>query len=528
MATLVVDHGKALELIKQYRPLLEIGSGAGGATLYKFLCPFHTESTPSFSYNPSTDNGSCWGCHKKGGILEIMNGLDTSLGLTKKSLKDMGAYVQVARGKETRKVATVDVSSAQIGQWQTELTTAMHLQVLIKKWGWTPDVVQQYQLGCSEGRLVFPMYEGADLVNVKFYTPGASAKKYENKAGSYAGVWPFENLSKHTLYVVEGEKDCLTMLSQGFNAITFTGGARTIAKSYLRYFAGKEVYIIYDIDEAGHQGASALGQALSRITEKTVVVDLPAADLPPKGDITDMYVMDPENFAARVTYYCESSTVFKGQDAISRVPVPSEVYPTYLEDVVKSKRFFKRVSSKVRVVNNARNEVSLVPKNVIMRCNKDYKEAVCSTCPMFFEQDGIPILMKPEYPEIMSIIGNNIKTQKEALRSLCEIAPGCPRFKVEYKEFQALYPIVVIPAIEANKPSHDYQLVGAWAMDIPAKENEDYAVEAVVLANPETHKLEMICYKMEQDKASLDEFELTPEMIKQLECFQCKNHQSQI
>jgi hypothetical protein len=173
------------------------------------------------------------------------------------------------------------------------------------------------------------------------------------------------------------------------------------------------VYIIYDIDEAGHQGAAQLGQALSRITEKTVVVDLPASDMPPKGDVTDLYVMDPENFKARILHYCTSSTVFKGQDAISRVPVPTEVFPTYLEDVVKTKKFFKRVSMKVRVVNNAKNEVSLIPKEVIMRCNKDYKEVVCSTCPLFFESDGIPILMKPEYPEIMSIVGNNIKMQKE-------------------------------------------------------------------------------------------------------------------
>jgi len=218
--------------------------------------------------------------------------------------------------------------------------------------------------------------------------------------------------------------------------------------------------------------------------------------------------------------YSMNTTEFIGKNAISRVTVPAEVYPSYLENVVRNKLFFKRVSMKVRVVNNAKDEVSMLPKEVILSCSKDWKPALCATCPMLFEANGIPIYLRPEYPEILSIVGNNTKKMKEALRSLCEITPGCPRFDVQFKSFQAMYPIVIIPSIEANKTSHDYSLVGAWALDVPAKENDDYAVEAVVLANPESQKLEVVCYKMDKDEESLDEFELSPEMMKRLEVFQ--------
>jgi hypothetical protein len=177
---------------------------------------------------------------------------------------------------------------------------------------------------------------------------------------------------------------------------------------------------------------------------------------------------------------------------------------------------------KIRVVNNAKDEVTLLPKEVIMSCSKDYKDAVCATCPMLHEANGIPMMIKPEFPEILSIIGNNVKKLKEALRSLCEIAPSCPRFDVQFKSFQSIYPIVVIPSIEANKPSHDYSMVGAWAIDVPAKENDDYAVEAVVLSNPESQKMEIVCYKMTKDEESLDEYELPEDMINRLRIFQVK------
>jgi hypothetical protein len=65
-------------------------------------------------------------------------------------------------------------------------------------------------------------------------------------------------------------------------------------------------------------------------------------------------------------------------------------------------------------------------------------------------------------------------------------------------------------------------MVGAWAIDVPAKENDDYAVEAVVLSNPESQKMEIVCYKMIKDEESLDEYELPEEMINRLRIFQVK------
>lgn len=521
MATRVIDPIKALELIRKYRPGTAVKQQPGGTVIYEFLCPYHQEQNPSMQYMPHMDRCVCRSCHAKGNLAELINKFDGANN-GKKSLEEANCYTTVSRSAVKRS-NSIDVSDEQIRLWSEALETETALQVLIKKWGWTPEALLSYQIGAADGRFVFPVYEGTDLVNVKFYTPGARDKKYENKAGAYVGVWPLRNLTGKEVFVVEGEKDCLTMISQGFNAVTFTGGALTIPKHYLQYFIGRSVYIIYDIDDAGHKGSQQLAQALSRIASKVFVVDLPPEDMPPKGDITDLYMACPDEFKDRIRHYADNTTEFIGKSAISRVPVPAEVVPTYLESIVRGKLFYRRISMKIRVVNNAKDEVAMLPKEVMISCSKDWKSTACATCPLFFESNGVPIYLKPEYPEILSIVGNNMKKMKEALRSLCEASPGCPRFDVQYKSFQAMYPIVVIPSIEANKTSHDYSMVGAWALDVPAKENDDYAVEAVVLSNPETQKLEVICYKMERDEASLDEFELSPEMRKRLEIFQCND-----
>jgi hypothetical protein len=337
-------------------------------------------------------------------------------------------------------------------------------------------------------------------------------------------VWPLENLKKDIVYIVEGEKDCMTMLSAGFNAVTFTGGAGSIPKSYLKFFAGREVVIIYDIDEAGRKGAVNLANALTRISLSTRIVDLPPGELPPKGDLTNFYEKLGDQFADRVRALVAHSDNYVSV-ATSRVLIPEDIEETYLEDIVKRKLFYRRVRMKVRVVNNAQNETFVIPRDVCLQCNRDWKANICEACPLFYEKEGINMVIKPEYPEILTMIDNDLKKQKEALRSLCNIAEKCPRLKVEYRAFQALYPIVIIPAIEADKPSHNYSLVGAYALDVPSQENEDYLVEAVVLASPETQGLSIVCYKMERDNASLDDFELSDEMKNRLKIFQAKDEE---
>ena len=525
MATRVLNQDKIIELLRQYRPGLALIKSQGGAREFVMLCPFHTDTEPSFVYIPASDRGFCRACPARVTTAELLAEFEhCSEADSAEKLKDGGFYEAIIKTEDKRKTPKINVAIAQVKIWQEALKANVVLQTCIKKWGWTDAVLDRYQLGASDKGLSIPMFENDDLVNVKFYDPAApSGKRHQNVASSSNIVWPLQNLDHQEIYLVEGEKDCLTMISAGFNTVTFTGGANSIPKPYLKYFSGKDVIIIYDIDEAGRKGAVAVAQALGRISNTTKIVDLPPGELPAKGDITNYYEKLGEHFADHIKALVEHSDVYISPAATSRIMVADEIIDTYLEDIVRLKLFYKRVRMKVRVVSNSPNETFVLPREVCLQCNRDWKDATCATCPLYYEPEGITLYVKPEYPEIMSIIRNDEKVQREALRSMCDIEDKCPKFKIEYRSHQALYPIVVIPAIETDKPTHNYALVCAYALDVPSKENEDYQVEAVVLASPETQSLSIVCYKMEKDAASIDEFELSPDMIKKLEVFQCSD-----
>lgn len=517
MATIVLDKDKVVELIRSYRPDATQIKVAGGNSGVLIRCPFHNDSKPSYTFTIETGRGGCFSCRNKSSFEELIASFE-QISLADATKKAAHCYKSVKQ-KAASKVTAIDISHAQVQEWQKDLVSNLKLTALLKKWGWTNEVVDRFKLGSSDGRLVIPMFEKEDLIGLKFYTPGGQIK-YQNHPGSVQCCWPLENLGNNVVYLVEGEKDCLTMISAGFNAVTFTGGAGSVATAYIRFFAGKTVYIIYDIDEAGRKGAVKVANSLGFAARKTHIVELPL-DGVPKGDLTDAYEKDPENFVDYINNLCAHTDEYTAPSIRSRVVIPSDVYKTYLEDIVRVKMFYKRVNIKVRVVNRALHETTIVPKDVVITCNKDYKDGVCGTCPAYFAVEGLTLHIKPEYPELMSMVGNNVKVQRSAIQNMSGVIEGCPKFKIEQCSHQALYPLVMIPAIEADKTKHDYSMVTAWALDVPAKENIDYDIEGVVLANPETQKLELICYRMTEDEASIDSFELTEELVERLKVFQC-------
>jgi len=104
-----------------------------------------------------------------------------------------------------------------------------------------------------------------------------------------ARLYPIQNLEKDEVLLCEGEMDCLLANQIGYNAITTTGGANTWKRQWNADFRNKTVYICYDIDEAGNQGAKKVAEELLQVTDKVKIIHLPIVD-PPDGDITDYFV----------------------------------------------------------------------------------------------------------------------------------------------------------------------------------------------------------------------------------------------
>ena len=59
-------HANIVTVVQEYVSLKRAG------TVYKGLCPFHSEKTPSFTVNPDKGFFHCFGCQKGGDVLRFV------------------------------------------------------------------------------------------------------------------------------------------------------------------------------------------------------------------------------------------------------------------------------------------------------------------------------------------------------------------------------------------------------------------------------------------------------------------------
>jgi twinkle protein len=87
--------------------------------------------------------------------------------------------------------------------------------------------------------------------------------------------------------VVEGEKDALRCIENGFIATTNSGGGKNWPGSLNRWFAGRRVVVLPDNDETGRAHARRVYESLSGVAHSVRIVEIP--NLPPKGDVSDFF-----------------------------------------------------------------------------------------------------------------------------------------------------------------------------------------------------------------------------------------------
>ncbi len=119
-----------------------------------------------------------------------------------------------------------------------------------------------------------------------FATPGSSIELYG---------WEAVLAKPDRIIICEGEFDRLVLEAQGFAAVTSTGGAGAFRAEWAEHFLPiPEVYVCFDCDEAGQQGALRV----ARLIPHAKIVDLPE-EVGEGGDVTDFFVRlgrTPEDF----------------------------------------------------------------------------------------------------------------------------------------------------------------------------------------------------------------------------------------
>jgi hypothetical protein len=92
---------------------------------------------------------------------------------------------------------------------------------------------------------------------------------------------------KRRVFIVEGEKDVLTLQRHGIPATCNPGGAGKWRAEFAVHLVGADVVIVPDNDAPGREHAEAIARSLTGKAAHIRVVDLPG--LPDKGDVSDWF-----------------------------------------------------------------------------------------------------------------------------------------------------------------------------------------------------------------------------------------------
>jgi len=225
------------------RHVKNIRSSTGGQ--YVGLCPFHDDRKPSFSFS---EDGLfyCFGCEVKGNAYQFAEMVGEKL--------QKGVKMAVSP-KKAKVWSMPDVLEVNFHDYILESMDTLHFNYdkYTKGFPWNKGIVKKLYVGWDNG-LVFPYLNGAgQLVNIKWH------KKRQVTGHAQTFIYPFWHmLTKYKknkpLYVVEGEKDCISMISSGRQAISFNNGANSNVPSVLVSLLKTnfdDLVVQFDNDEAG-------------------------------------------------------------------------------------------------------------------------------------------------------------------------------------------------------------------------------------------------------------------------------------
>ncbi len=153
------------------------------------------------------------------------------------------------------------------------------------------ELIHGHLLGWNGERITIPIpEEHGKIAFFKFARDPENPEgpKMYATSGSQASIYGWETVMKNPprILICEGEFDRLVLEANGFDAVTSTGGAGTFSPAWAPFFRPvKEIFLCFDRDEAGSEGARRVG----RLLPQSKIVELPS-EVGEAGDVTDFFV----------------------------------------------------------------------------------------------------------------------------------------------------------------------------------------------------------------------------------------------
>lgn len=173
-----------------------------------------------------------------------------------------------------------------------------HIRKYLNERGIIDSIIDQYKIGWGKFynkwwiTIPIPNFDGENIYFKLRQDPALGDRKCTYPNGVEAQIYGWDAIKRTPgrLIICEGELDRLASLSKDVPAITSTHGALTFKQEWFeKTDKNLPLYICFDNDNAGRQGASRLANMSILNGNKTYIVTLPE-EVGVGGDLTDYFV----------------------------------------------------------------------------------------------------------------------------------------------------------------------------------------------------------------------------------------------
>lgn len=361
-------------------------------TIFKGLCPFHGEKTPSFTVTPDRETWHCFGCGEHGDIFTFLmrrDGLDFREALGRLAEKAGVELSERTASEDRRRRRLREALEAAIA-WYREVFLQAHQAERARDYlaerGFATETLERFSIGYAPNtweamskRLRGKGFSDAELTDAGLASPSTRGGVYDRFRGRI--IIPIRDASgraiglggrimpdtegpkylnspatalfdkSRTLYgidlakgpirreklavIVEGYTDVMTAHQAGFgNVVASLGTALTAGQVELANRYADAVALAYDVDLAGEAATQrGLLEELGPVVSKVRVIRIPAGK-----DPDEMIRTDPDGWRTAVAEAAELLPYFMQRAANEvdmRQPQGRSVYTRRMLDLLR-------------------------------------------------------------------------------------------------------------------------------------------------------------------------------------------------
>ncbi len=481
-------------------------------------CPFHEDTKRSASVNLKTGLFHCMACETSHNYITFSKAFEDEHGYPDAVATETDPDTKVIDDQVVRDLHFDLIKNQEV------------IDRLEQVRGLTLDTLKRWKIGWHRrtNRVAIPIRDGKGIVrNIRLYAFDAAGqqKMISWRAGyGTARLWPLEAFEEPYVILCEGEMDRLLLDQLGINAVTSTGGAKTWKQKWSESFTDKKVRICYDMDTAGDDGARKAAASIAQFAQEVKIVRL---DLSKDGeDITNYFV----DYGYTLDDFRELS---KAAPVFRKPLTPDDFDPgengqpewVTLGQSLAPEYRGKEVMVPV-IVASRRDERLHYPKETRFSCDQDAGK-MCHKCALFGSGDGT-VRIKDNDRRLTKMVGVNENQERLLVRKWAGIPANCPKVEQQVVEAGTIEEVLVTPELDMVSGDDDsmHLIQRAFFVGIGLDFNSSYVMRIKPVPFHKNLKIVHQIIDAVPSHDSIDAFEVTPEVVEQLEIFQAETGQA--